>query len=552
MTSKTDLDLDEIPTPKDDDTAIIWPETRPRNIGDILNKLSGVKPTGDSKWQASCPCQGHDTPAKHLSLVDAGDKALVTCQGGKHTYEEVCQALGFDSLNYANQEPAKPQIDKTYDYQDEDGKLLFQVVRYFPKDFKQRRPDGKGEWVWNIRGVRRVLYHLPDITAARTTKDTIYITEGEKDADALWNIGCIATTSPGGAGKWHPEYADMLQGATVVVVPDLDDPGRAHAKDVAKSLYGKASSVKVLELPDHDTSDWIQAGGNADDLRELATATSEYNPTTIIMRAASDRLTEIASQPPSDDLIQDMLPNSPSAYGLLAGRSGIGKTFLILQMACCVASGTPFLNRKTKKCKTGLLTLEGAESKLAIRVNRIAESYPGAIENLFWEHALPFRLDDAGVDKLASIMTGLNFVIIDPLRPLVAGDYTSPKDAATFLVNLRKAQEKSGTVILLIHHIRKPDRRVRVQPEDLQFEIKGATEYVDGATSVLLLEKAPQGRNEQGKLQPVSTNKALHFVKIKDGPTDDGPSILSFNSDLMLFLPVSQITDDSLEWSSDQ
>src|SRR5262249_19677901 len=60
------------------------------------------------------------------------------------------------------------KIAATYDYTDEAGNLLFQTVRYEPKDFRQRRPDGKGEWLWNTRGVVRVLYNLPAVIGAQT------------------------------------------------------------------------------------------------------------------------------------------------------------------------------------------------------------------------------------------------------------------------------------------------------------------------------------------------------------------------------------------------
>ena len=51
----------------------------------------------------------------------------------------------------------KPRIVATYNYHDHEGKLLFQTVRYEPKDFRQRRPDGSGGWIWNLTGVTLVL-----------------------------------------------------------------------------------------------------------------------------------------------------------------------------------------------------------------------------------------------------------------------------------------------------------------------------------------------------------------------------------------------------------
>jgi len=134
----------------------------------------------------------------------------------------------------------KSQIAATYNYTDEGGDLLFQAVRMEPKDFRFRRPDGNGGWIWNMKGVRRVLYNLPGVLATVADGGTVYVVEGEKDADrinALPDAGnIIATTNPGGAGKWRREYSEMLLGANVVIVQDKDDPGRKHARAVARSL----------------------------------------------------------------------------------------------------------------------------------------------------------------------------------------------------------------------------------------------------------------------------------------------------------------------------
>jgi len=69
----------------------------------------------------------------------------------------------------------------TYDYHDERGALLYQIVRFEPKAFRCRRPDGKGGWLWNLDGARVVPYRLPGLAEAQR----VYIPKGEKDADAL-------------------------------------------------------------------------------------------------------------------------------------------------------------------------------------------------------------------------------------------------------------------------------------------------------------------------------------------------------------------------------
>jgi putative DNA primase/helicase len=90
-----------------------------------------------------------------------------------------------------------------YDYQAATGELLFQVVRFEPKDFRQRRPDGNNGWIWKMADVEKVLYRLPVVIAAVAESRAIYIVEGEKAIHALESFGLVATCSPGGAGKWR-------------------------------------------------------------------------------------------------------------------------------------------------------------------------------------------------------------------------------------------------------------------------------------------------------------------------------------------------------------
>jgi hypothetical protein len=134
----------------------------------------------------------------------------------------------------------------SYDYHDEGGRLLFQTARLFPKDFRQRRPDGNGGWIWNLGGVRRVLYRLPELLAAikKAPDEIVFVVEGEKDVDRLRELGAVATCNPMGASKWREEYTESFRGAeTVCVIADKDQPGRAHAEHVAASL-SRARVVK--------------------------------------------------------------------------------------------------------------------------------------------------------------------------------------------------------------------------------------------------------------------------------------------------------------------
>ncbi|MFC1737748.1 toprim domain-containing protein [Planctomycetota bacterium] len=175
---------------------------------------------------------------------------------------------------------SKGKIVKTYDYEDESDKLLYQAVRYEPRDFRQRRPDGNGGWIWNLQDVRRVLYRLPELLRANPD-DWVFIVEGEKDVDRLYNEGLVATTCPMGAGKWNDEYSEFLNDRTkVAIIPDNDEAGKKHAKKVAESLERvgvKARIVDLQGLPEKgDVSDWLDAAGSKDELIKLAEKTTPF------------------------------------------------------------------------------------------------------------------------------------------------------------------------------------------------------------------------------------------------------------------------------------
>jgi hypothetical protein len=226
---------------------------------------------------------------------------------------------------------------ESYDYVDEDGALLFQVLRFGyrssdgtlalnksgkpDKTFHQRRPVGDEPkvWIWGLAAgdymrkapgqdwyrfderrwnelpgsrerktiaaaAKSVPYRLPALVEAVSLDQRVFIVEGEQKADVLaeWNI--CATCNAEGAGKWTVAHAGYLRGADVVILPDNDDRGREHAEAVAQSLQGIAARVRLGELtglgPKGDVVDWIGAGGTREELDALVDHTTDWQPST--------------------------------------------------------------------------------------------------------------------------------------------------------------------------------------------------------------------------------------------------------------------------------
>lgn len=145
----------------------------------------------------------------------------------------------------AKQPTVKTVIEKVYDYIDLFGNLAYQVVRLKPKSFRQRHSDGNGGWIWNMSDVTRILYRLPEVSKSQT----VWICEGEKDADTLVSMGYCATTNVGGAGKWMDGYTEALTDKDIVLCGDNDKAGKEHIESVFEALAGKVKTARIVNVP---------------------------------------------------------------------------------------------------------------------------------------------------------------------------------------------------------------------------------------------------------------------------------------------------------------
>ncbi len=250
---------------------------RIHSLDDFLLLLKDVKQSKDGQYEALCP--GHNDKNRSLSVKQADDKLLVQCFAGCNT-ANILKALNLEFKDlFLNSDKSKSNesthriIEVIYHY---DG---FDVVRTKPKGFYQRRPDGKGGFINDTKGVTLSLYHQDELSQAIATSKPIFVAEGEKDVENLRKAGFVATCNAMGAGKWRDSYSEALIGADVVIIPDNDEPGHDHASQVARSCYGKANKIRVLELPTNvkDISDWL-IGHTAQELIQLARQCPEYQP----------------------------------------------------------------------------------------------------------------------------------------------------------------------------------------------------------------------------------------------------------------------------------
>jgi hypothetical protein len=288
-------------------------------------------------------CPAHDDRINSLSIKRESDKWLVHCHRGCDI-EKVLQAadpsLTTADLFFGERKSSKGQPqgkeECAYDYVDENGMLLFQIVRLKePKGFYARRSNGKGGWINSLKGVRRVLYRLPEVLQA----EDVLVVAGEKDVHTAERLGLIATSNPLGEGKWKPEYSESLRGKKVTIIPDKDATGIRHGRTVARSLLSVVASVKAAEalralmddappLTDADVTAWSEPEPEKPEPKQKW----PFKALTIAQFLAKGIR-------PLKPLIGDIL-HAQEIVAMIARRRN-GKTTLLTDMLMTAADGEP-------------------------------------------------------------------------------------------------------------------------------------------------------------------------------------------------------------------
>jgi hypothetical protein len=429
-----------------------------------------------SGGQVRAPSPGHSSADDGMAIkVDAGapDGFLVNLFNGGDAIaakDFVRERLGLPAFEpHKREQPAPPRvIVATYRYTDDAGKVLYEVVRYAPKAFKQRRPNGNGGWIWGRGDTPCVLYRLPELL--QYPDATVFLTEGEADADRLAALGLTSTTISGDAAdRWTPDLAAPLRGRDVFILQDNDAKGLMRATDAAQALHGVAASVRVVLLPGlapkGDVSDYLRAGHSREDLARACAAAPIWQPEHAAPADSSEPVDssaakftftafgKIAWSAATEHLIYGILPRA--GLVVVYGKPKCGKSFWVYDLVMHPARGIDYRGHDVIPGIVVYLAAEGG-SGFARRI----EAYRRRHDCTEAQFYLCTDRPDLGTDAPAMIAdiarllgTGTpDIVVIDTLNRTLVGSENRPEDMARYLRAAAAIEDAFGCCVIIIHH----------------------------------------------------------------------------------------------------
>lgn len=428
----------------------------------VLSKFSGVKENGKG-WKAECPLHEEYQPSLLIKLSDkAGeeDRVYVDCYTGCES-EGILAAVGLTWKDLRRDDaevwtPKGPAVAE-YQYVDEQGRHLFTVCRTADKLFPCWRPDAgsKTGKRWKLGDTRRVLYHLPEVLRAVASGATIYIVEGEKDADALRAAGVTATCNPHGAGKWRSEYSKTLVGAAIIIVADKDVPGRAHAATVAASLSDVAASVCVVEAAEgKDAADHLATGHGLDDfvMVDADVSIPPSHTATVPPQPDEAPAPEGFELMPLDwqTLLRDGVPDieyiSEPYLPKLARIWVWGQTGSMKSLWC--------LHEAARLSREGVrVSYFSEENPIGEELRRLSKMVPSPDYFRMFHRTGMDLADDKWIVALLAATKGDDVAILDSWTDLWSGDEDSNRDMQKFDAGVLKPLQAQGVTPVVIHHM---------------------------------------------------------------------------------------------------
>lgn len=353
--------------------------------------------------------------------------------------------------------------------------------------------------------VFRALYGNLRETDAENDTRTAYARFGEDGAKLLRAI------SESGPASFIQDLAEEGYGQHATSIEHLARQIRERHRARAAASILRAAAKQIEEAPDRlddavaDANDYLSSPDMAAPNRYRSAASTACD------------LVDTPMAPPAGILGAGVI--TATEYSVLYGRPGLGKSYLILQLAIAIAEGQPFFGEPTTKCRVGVISLELATYYLRERIMAICgERKPPADVVVIPCDRLRTLLDLASPreqEELAAWCRGesLSLLAIDPLAVAHRGRETQ-EDLSPVVWFLRELPGRTGTSPMLAHHEAKPgDEPIT---DDLK-ALRGASILGDLAGTLIRLKES------RGKL-------CMCWPKVRHGRAPD-PTWLARDTD---------------------
>lgn len=431
-----------------------------------------IKDTGRKEAKGFCPFHDDNNPSLSVNFETGLWHCFAGCGGGD-VLDFYMRLRDIDfptaikeiaAMQGIKQVVKTPKVVATFEYKDPDGALLYIKERLEPggggrgKTFKFKHKRG-GQWKQR-RGHEPVLYNLPDALQA----PEVFVVEGEGKVDLLNEWGLTATCLDSGANsQWRGSYTEALNGTDeVVILPDNDEPGRSYAERIADELQGKVARIKVVELPGlgkgEDIIDWARTQDNGRErLMELVEGSPSWEPEDMPEQNTEDLSSYIVTPKEilNDDdaniswLIEDFLPEG--ALTLLSAPPSHYKTFLAMDIARCLSTGTDFIGRPTKATPVNYIDKENPKSVVKDRFLELGITDEDRIQ--YFPLWTPAQLPSIPNEFYQKLVVGRPFIILDSLVRFYprGADENLATHMAPIMGFLKKLAVSSAGVLVLHH-----------------------------------------------------------------------------------------------------
>ncbi len=478
-----------------------------------------------SGYMACCPAHEDENPSLSLSDGQNG-KILLHCFGGC-PIETICDSLGLQITDLFDSSLAPPSASErkriVYSYKDEHNQEIYRKIRIEPgfegraKTFYSERTDENGQIIKNLKGCRKVLYRLPEVMKGLSENKIIFLVEGEKDADKLFELGLVATTALESL-KWSDEFTDILEGADAVILYDMDKTGLERRDLLCKNLHKKVNRLRVADLPGleykeshgSDVSDWLAMGHISAELLEIVSKTPDYslpNEKGVIRSVSLGDFLDMKI-PKREMLLSPFLPSQGLA--MLYAKRGVGKTHVALGIAYAVARGGSFLKWTAPKARP-VLFIDGEMPAIAMqeRLHRIAvtdNSDPNTLDFLklitpdLQDGPMPDLSSRRGRDSIEKFVENSDLIVIDNISSLFRSGSENEAESWQPAQEWGLEMRRHGKSILFVHHAGKSGQQ------------RGTSKKEDFLDTVISLKHPPNYRADQGAQFEVIYEKTRHFA----------------------------------------